>query len=424
MKNGFEQIKRVYQPENEQKREDGEKKEENPENSLETSLEKEKGREEEAREIAQLCNYEEIKKTLEQKDLLESQIERVKKKYENKFEKSDFAPDLETEDRKWDALWEVLTALELYDEGTAEHCVGTYVIAKEKINKVFSVLGKKIILSELIKEEGLDLARFYLACAIHDIGKIEIPSAVLNNKISRNEWGLLLNDMIKENKMTDEMYQKLGLNPEEEHTEEEILNRMSEKNIYPNMIVPFRMGANAEEIEQTEESGFSTEQSLKDIIQEHATRSGNIMRSKGFPKVASVVEQHHKETKTVESFPVSVATLEVSHNLATIIHLADVEDALKKARSYKPEFTKLKVLAKLIDEIKDPGKSLVQEISYLWIKDRFDNLALEDEELRSIQEEQGKELRYLAEIEAFLKSQEDSERLCEWLREHSPEEEI
>ena len=90
---------------------------------------KEASREELARGVCQLGNYEAILDAFSQEEhagLFEEAIERTKKQSEKTLG--------EASRLLVDGDWEMLTILELFDHETFEHCLRTYQIAHQKIN--------------------------------------------------------------------------------------------------------------------------------------------------------------------------------------------------------------------------------------------------------------------------------------------------
>ncbi len=315
-----------------------------------------------ARLIAQSGNFEKIEKELTEKGLFKQEEYRVKKLFKKDIDLSDFP-------LKQAEIFKLLTIQELYDTGTAVHCIKTYKIAKEKINKVFS---DNIILAEIIKNEGVDLERFYFACLTHDIGKIEIPNFIINNTFKKDKWDKILIDMIDNNEITEEILNKLDLKLNNKQDKDKILKQMKEMHIYSKQIVPITKGISEEEkIELEKKWNISVDNSLMDIIDKHAEISEEIIRKKGFPIVAKIVGQHHHK-KNIEDYPVATNSLQISTNIIDILHFLDVKEALESNRAYKKGFKEIQVMNILINHANE--KKIGKEIVYLLIKDDFKKL--------------------------------------------------
>ncbi|MCK5460347.1 HD domain-containing protein [Candidatus Parcubacteria bacterium] len=320
-----------------------------------------------ARSIAQGGNFNEIEKELKKKGLFDNEKTRVKEFFKERIDFSDFPT-------KYEALCELLTIQELHDPNTAEHGVKTYQIAKEKVEKA---LSGNIVLSRIIEEEGVEIERFKFACLTHDIGKIEIPHFIIKNTIKKNEWDKIFIDIIKQEQITKEMLAKFDFEPKSNPNKDELLARMKEKNLRANQIVPINMAISKEEAKELEEKwNISTDISLMDIIDKHAEFSERILREKGFPVVAEIAGQHHHK-KDEESYPVAISSLQISADMADILHLADVKQALEGHRQYQQEeYSEIKVVKILIEHAYE--KKIGKEIAYLWIKDEYEKLKKQD----------------------------------------------
>ena len=385
----------------------------------------EKSNEELAREIALSGNFDKIEKDLQEKKLLDSQIERVKKKFENQIDKKDFPT-------KSEELWRMLTIIELFDTGTAKHCVETYIIFKEKINKK---LTQGIILRSVIKEEvykekeqisqsnknfNLDvllMERVYLACILHDIGKVEIPKFILNNQTKKEEWDEILEKMIDGKSLPQWSLEKLGFGKNENPIKEKIFERMKEKNIFAKQLIPVKKVLSQEDCEKLRTLGFDPDShSLMSIIGTHEEKSKNILLSRKFPIASEIAGQHHTLKKD-GSFPVSVGVLQMSNITSKIVtdflHLSDVENAMsgdKRPYQKEGEITPIRIV---YQQYKEFMAGEINTITiYLWIKDVFQEAS---EESLS-QEEQF----WQKEIKSFLESLEkegDIEKIFrEWIK--------
>ena len=144
-------------------------------------------------------------------------------------------------------------------------------------------------------------------------------------------------------------------------------------------IVPVSKVIKKEEAEELEkEWPFSVDDSLMDIIDKHAEFSERILNEKGFPVVAKIAGQHHHHKKDEESYPVATSSLQISADIADILHIADVKQALESARPYKEKYFQIKILKILIEEHVYEEKIKSKEVAYFIIKDDYNKLIEQD----------------------------------------------
>jgi HD-GYP domain-containing protein (c-di-GMP phosphodiesterase class II) len=302
---------------------------------------------------------------LREDELLESEVERVKKVYGESL--GEFGNELEPD------VWELFTVLELFDPETAQHCIDTYQIAKGKVE---STLFNGVILADWFKREGVDTHKFYVSCLLHDIGKVEVPHSVVVNKISDEECASLL---YAEKDSTllpalrahfhDDSYE---LPPEITSGEALSAYFYNTLHIRPKAITPVRLllGSmspedEAEIAQQLAHCGHTLDDTLLDIMSTHDRYSHDILHESGHEIEAKLAGSHHSNKE--HAYTITIGTLRVSVDLADIIHLADVENALMSTRYYKEGETPLYTLKVLAIHAKQ-GK-VPSYITYLWIAD-------------------------------------------------------
>lgn len=167
----------------------------------------------------------------------------------------------------------MLTALELFDKGTFEHSVETYHIARNKIEKV---LDGQVIIAKLIEQEGVLLEQFYRACLFHDIGKIEIPNFLINNKLTDGDWMDILCRMVCEEhneELSRAVIKKTGLSLGALSDEQHLRAVFAEKLLRAVKLVPVKEALTGEEIEELKARGFSPDMSLSKILEAHEEAS-------------------------------------------------------------------------------------------------------------------------------------------------------
>ncbi len=338
---------------------------------------------EKAIEIAKKTkDYEIIIEQLKHKDLWENQLIRVHEKFNSRINKEDF-PTKEA------LVWEMLTVLYLYDEETANHCVETYRLLKERVK---NVMTDNLFLAKIMEKEDHEMEDIYFAAITHDIGKICLPEFLINNTLKKNDWNDLLLGMIRNGELDDITKKKLGVEDFDNYTDTQIIEILEAKNLRAKDFVPVEKGISSDEKKQLETLGFSGKEPFMEIMNEHEKYSGTIHAQKGLSSTEKLVGQHHHNGNGNDTVLPSPKHLDTSNDISTILHLADFEQALKSKRSYKGPFSDLKILQKLIEEAE--GKYPGQTTPYLWIKGKRDAFlkegprdlkSLSDEEVRSLQ---------------------------------------
>lgn len=325
-----------------------------------------------AKEIAKDGNYQKIESELINENLLVSEIERVRDKYQEVLSTIDF---LTEQDLK------ILTILELYDEELVLHSLETYRIAKEKSERV---LDFNIKLIDLFASEGVTPEQFLRACLLHDIGKIEIPNFIINNAIHNQEMELLLRNLVLDEKdaptllkLNERTGESLDINNASELSE--ILNKYNLRSVH---FVPVKSILNEEEKEILLSHGFDLNLSLMDIIRTHEEHSQAILKKEGLIVESELAGSHHNYHGKGSPYPLTLDALNISVDMAELIRIADMTEALTASRSYnKNGFSFPRVLRIILEEMRTSS-----EMAYLWIEDDIktleskpsDNLTLED----------------------------------------------
>lgn len=306
-----------------------------------------------------------IVETLRNSGLLESQIDRVKRLFIEEL--GDFGERLEND------VWEMLTVLELFDPETARHCVNTYHIAKHKVEEP---LFNGMVLAKSFKEEGVTTGTFYVSCLLHDIGKIEVPHSVVVNRVSDEECASLL---IQERDAVLIPALRAYLNnpsytlPDSIDSTDSLLTYLYESlHIRPKEITPIHIllgdltSEQRDVIEkQLTHCGNTLNDTLLHIMHTHDRYSREILQQSGRTIEATLAGSHHKNRE--RTYTITIGTIQVSVDLADIIHLADVEQAMTSMRHYKSEHTPLQALKMLAIHAKQGAVDAY--ISYLWIAD-------------------------------------------------------
>ncbi len=316
-----------------------------------------------SKEIARGGNFNAIRAELIEKNLLKTETERVKSKYERDLSKIDFLTEQDLE---------IFTILDLYDEELALHSLETYFIAKEKVEKS---LAFDVILVDLFAQEGVTREQFFRACFLHDIGKVEIPNFVINNSINNEEMDLYLRELVvsdKDNFVLSKLEKHTGENItiDEISDLEELLQKYNLRSVH---FVPVKHILSAAEKKILTDRGFDLDSSLMDIIKTHEVFSERILAEFNLPIESALAGSHHNYHGKGSPYELTIDTLQISVDMAELIRIADMTEALTASRSYnKKGFSRPKVLRIILEEVR-VGK-IDQRIAYLWIDDEIKKL--------------------------------------------------
>ncbi len=314
---------------------------------------------------SQELRFSHIMESLKQSNLLESEINRVKGIFLEELD--DFGQELKPD------VWEMLTVMELFDPETARHCVDTYHIAKHKVE---DRLFNGMVLIDSFKEEGASPDVFFTSCLLHDIGKIELPYAVVGNNVSDSECAELLvhnTDTVLVPALQTYFHDPIYKLPDTIDSGHSLLTYLyDELHIRPKEITPIRLllgemspEKEAEITAQLLHCGCTLDDTLLHIMHTHDQYSRQILTMAGRHIEAVLAGAHH--VNKGHTYTITVGAIQVSVDLADIIHLADTEQAMTSARHYKSKDTSLQALKMLALHAKQgDAKSF---ISYLWIAD-------------------------------------------------------
>ena len=290
-----------------------------------------------------------------------------------------------------DECWEMLAILHLFDEGTAQHSVETYEIARKKIER-FS-FAKIPLQSEIC--EKIDLPTFYRACLLHDIGKIEVPYSIIVNRISDSECAQKLferKDILLERLA---YYLKVPENtltlPVTITSPEALLTYLLDVcHVRPQTIAPVRLllegmpEADINTIQaQLNHCNRTLDDSLIDIMHTHDEYSQKILEKYDMSTEGILAGSHHKSSH--HEYKIAVGAIQVTIDLSHIIHLADVQNAILSARSYKGEQTPISAL-KILATHAERGY-VDSYITYIWIADELQKLKAEHDTTKNLEED-------------------------------------
>lgn len=314
-------------------------------------------------------SYQALRARLEKSGQLEAAEEYVERLYAQNL--SD-APFLTKQD------WDMLTAIWIYDPETMDHSIETYHIARERIDRPLELKEHSVVinLSQEFSREGVQRDQFLRACLLHDVGKIAVPVEILTNHTSDTECAHIL--FAHYDSLGTAVREALAYTPEQPlpDSPEALLRALQGVSVRPQRLVPVRYMLSSE----TEQAavaagltrlGLTLDDSLLTIMRTHDRYSRSILSEESLPIEAELAGAHHRHEKEYSptQHTITIGTLQVSVDLADIIHLADVTQAMKSRRHYKESQSELVVLATLVEHA-DHG--LVDPfITYLWIADEW-----------------------------------------------------
>lgn len=337
-------------------------------------------------EIATGGNYEEIRDTFRAEALLSGEVGRVHEVYGAALESADW---MTPED------WEMLAIMDCYDKGTADHCVETYRIARDRIER-FTMGDKKF--SEMITGEGIPLSEFYRACLFHDIGKCCIPHSILHNHLTDADFGKQLCEDVFHGGREDILADVESAAGEkfdgERGNSDQLLEFLKTHHVHTMRFVPVREVLSAEDIAvvaaRFPKIDLETA-TLADLLVPHEEESERILNAQGRSMAADIAGKHHNYRNLPVRFPIATGTLGVSAALEEILALSDMEQAMSAKRAYKEGLPMSMVLRNIISEVEIRNMNPV--ITTFWVT----------QELATISEEERlKHPTVISEIEQFI----------------------
>lgn len=324
----------------------------------------------EACAIAAEYRYEQAVEILIERNLLESQIERVKNQYAEILESTTL--ELSEDD------WQMFTVLELYDKDTAEHSVRVFKNAYKATQRTLILDdGSEFYLQTYLEEEGVSEQDFLHAALFHDIGKTIVPLEVLNNPITKEEFNELFCSHVTT--CDSEWLHDIGITPVNDS--EDMLNQLYEKHKRPIDVLPLKVVISPEKFLQLQQSfpyiKIDDGTTMRDIIELHESESERILIAAGLEIAGIIAGQHHNYAGRPLIYPHATSALRVSRTatrkkVASVIQIVDVSDAIRNARSYKESQTEFTVLEELIANTK-AGK-LDPIYAHAWIKAEYENI--------------------------------------------------
>ncbi len=256
---------------------------------------------------------------LKNEGLMEEQTERIRKEYGPRLRNKN-GEDEPFLDR--DGVWDMITALELFDPATWEHSLRVFETVRDTIdnNRHIGLFTKQKLAEENISRDDL-----LLAALLHDVGKFALPISILNDETGDIEWHARA---------------WVHMDPEDYRT---FLRKLgSSPGLRAKDLVPYSLSADTGQLAVLTARSIDPTLPLGTIIAMHEKMSALILGSYGHDVPAEIAEHHHSNAPvSTEKRPVSVSSLRAS----TIIHMLDIIDAITDpARSYRTAGTTLDAL--------------------------------------------------------------------------------
>ncbi|MHB0865413.1 MAG: hypothetical protein ACYC1Y_00695 [Minisyncoccota bacterium] len=340
-----------------------------------------------ARELAREDGFDHALHSLQEQGLLEGEVTRVKALYEERL--SGEQPFMTEE------VWTAFTIMELFHPETAEHCAETYRLARDKVER--HLLGSGVLLADLFAEEKVTLPIFYRACLLHDVGKVDIPYEVISNTVSDQECACLLT-LNQDDTLVHNAFAEHHILPTDDP--DALIRDLATMGRRPMNIAPAEMLLAPETIEKLVKRGVDVSQTLAELIRPHEAHSASILEVLGFPEESKLAARHHNYQNLPIETPIAIGSLGVSVDLAEILHLADVEQAMVAHRGYKLSATNLEAMVTLVRHVEHG--IINSEVVALWVRDEIENLFQNKELFAEIAADPDERAR-LATVAAFLK---------------------
>lgn len=266
---------------------------------------------------------------------------------------------------------EMLTIVRLFDNKTFSHSIDTCLTARKKIDRS---LEGGFSFFDVIRAEEVSIEQFMRACLFHDIGKIIIPHFLLNSNYTDENWAQAFSHMPKWRMRWIIMKHKLAVPKKLLDDPESLMEFIIKKRIRAVKFVPISLLFSKKQIRDLNTDGFHDGMSFLKIIQAHEKESSKILEFMGYATEAKIAGAHHnyeKESKLKQNGKPNYI-IKKSNLSADILHLADIQEAMKSNRPYLTQRPIFRTLAFMVDNAE---KGLVDcRIVYIWIKDELEKI--------------------------------------------------
>lgn len=343
---------------------------------------------EEAQKLVRTNRFEDALQHLDDKGLLAEQMERVKAQYEDALSN----PELNLRELDWG----MLTILELYDADTVEHSVRVYQNAVYALQRPLVLEdGSPFILNDYLAEEGVTKRDFLHAALFHDIGKTLIPHDILKDRTTKDEFDRCFCEQAE--LKGSAWLEAIGV----ESTEDSVaaLDALYEQHKRPLDVLPLVDVIGTEKYTKLQTMfpyiEINEQTTFRDILVLHEGESERILKVCGELISATIAGQHHNYANSPLVYPRATSTLRLARagvrsKLSDMLHIIDVSDAIRHARSYKDAQDEYRVLHELIADTR--AGRIDSPLAHAWIQAEYEKIIssphelITPEDLTSIQE--------------------------------------
>jgi hypothetical protein len=312
-----------------------------------------------ARKIAREKPLAEAVNELESSGLLFRQMRRVLDKYEQLGRFGPFPVN----------VLEAFTVLELFDDTTADHSIATLEIFDEKTGRT---LSSGVDFRVLFRAEGIDRDEVRIAVLLHDLGKRAIPRFVIRHDLNDAQMSEVLLAHLQSESPDRNVLDQLGVSSEEakEFDTAGLEARLSQRHVRPVQILPVATYLSDEQLDVIRTLGYDPNSAtLAKIIELHEEKSEEFIRSLGHPDAAELAGKHHNYRNLQPVRPIALGTVGISVELADLLKIADVEQALMGNRPYKESLSKMAALSEIVRQSR--SGHIGELPTYLWVQDEI-----------------------------------------------------
>jgi len=256
------------------------------------------------------------------------------------------------------------------DEITLEHSVGVVEIASDQLEEFNPDLEK----------EGVSRETFLRACALHDIGKLDLPDCILKGTMTWQDFENKFFELKKSN--PDFINQRLWeaeILPKEESVQDLPDQEVQEMELNYRDFINLEQcfAGNLEALQEIRDYHIDSQTtSFMDVLRWHEEKSRRIIEHMDIADQETVAElagsHHHYSREEGEPYPQSKGVLRVSVLLSELVHLADVYHAISQSRLYKEKNSEIETLHIIMTETEKGG--FQKEIAKRWVRHTLDNL--------------------------------------------------
>ncbi len=276
-----------------------------------------------------------------------------------------------------DEHWEMIVALEAYDQATFDHSLRVAAFVYDMTSG--GGVTEQYLKQRIGAEEGT-LEELYTAALFHDIGKTAIPREILHDNHSRREWARRANEWALKNKQDQPFdpakIEILG----DVQLDDYFMQLHAIDGMDPLNIVPIEEIFSPEIIQELERHDISPHDTFRKVLECHERATGAILLSKKMLIASDIASHHHDyDRKPIRSehYPTEISAIRLGFELS-ILRSMDVYDALiSNDRSYKKPFHPLIALEIIIKEAQTEFIEL--ELTKYVVRDLYEKARREED---------------------------------------------